>query len=71
MIAYYKKPEDTAEAIDSNGYFHTGDAGFFDNDGHLKIIDRAKDVGKMAERLGRRPRSYADFAAETRAQWEA
>ncbi len=31
----------------------------------------AEDVGKMAERLGRRPRSYADFAAETRAQWEA
>jgi long-chain acyl-CoA synthetase len=49
MIAYYKKPEDTAEAIDSDGYFHTGDAGFFDNDGHLKIIDRAKDVGKMAD----------------------
>ena len=49
MIGYYKKPEDTAEAIDSDGYFHTGDAGFFDNDGHLKIIDRAKDVGKMAD----------------------
>ncbi len=48
MIGYYKKPEDTAEAIDADGYFHTGDAGFFDNDGHLKIIDRAKDVGKMA-----------------------
>ena len=31
----------------------------------------AADVGKMAEQLGRRPRSYADFAAETRAQWEA
>ena len=31
----------------------------------------AADVGKMAERLGRRPRSYADFAAETRAQWVA
>lgn len=49
MIGYYKKPEDTAEAIDSEGYFHTGDAGFFDTDGHLKIIDRAKDVGKMAD----------------------
>ena len=45
---YYKRPEDTAEAIDSEGFFHTGDAGFFDEDGHLKIIDRAKDVGKMA-----------------------
>ncbi len=49
MVGYYKKPEDTAEAIDANGYFHTGDAGFFDSDGHLKIIDRAKDVGKMAD----------------------
>ncbi|MEO0318062.1 MAG: hypothetical protein RL404_1739 [Pseudomonadota bacterium] len=49
MVGYYKKPEDTAEAIDASGYFHTGDAGFFDSDGHLKIIDRAKDVGKMAD----------------------
>jgi long-chain acyl-CoA synthetase len=45
---YYKRPDATAEAIDADGYFHTGDAGFFDSDGHLKIIDRAKDVGKMA-----------------------
>ena len=49
MVGYYKKPEDTAEAIDAQGFFHTGDAGFFDSDGHLKIIDRAKDVGKMAD----------------------
>ena len=49
MVGYYKKPEDTAEAIDAEGFFHTGDAGFFDSDGHLKIIDRAKDVGKMAD----------------------
>ncbi|MFJ3054695.1 AMP-dependent synthetase/ligase [Herbaspirillum sp. NPDC087042] len=48
MKEYFKRPEATAEAIDANGYFHTGDAGFFDSDGHLKIIDRAKDVGKMA-----------------------
>lgn len=49
MVEYYQRPEDTAEAIDTDGYFHTGDAGFFDNDGHLKIIDRAKDVGRMAD----------------------
>ena len=48
MKSYFKRPEATAEAIDADGYFHTGDAGFFDGDGHLKIIDRAKDVGKMA-----------------------
>ena len=44
---YYQRPDATAESIDADGYFHTGDAGFFDLDGHLKIIDRAKDVGKL------------------------
>jgi long-chain acyl-CoA synthetase len=44
---YYKRPDATAESIDANGYFHTGDAGIFDAAGHLKIIDRAKDVGKL------------------------
>ena len=45
---YYRRPEATAEAINAEGYFITGDAGFFDDEGHLKIIDRAKDVGKLA-----------------------
>ena len=44
---YYKRPDATAESIDAGGYFHTGDAGFFDAGGQLKIIDRAKDVGKL------------------------
>ncbi|HZW22966.1 AMP-dependent synthetase/ligase [Noviherbaspirillum sp.] len=44
---YYKRPDATAEVIDADGYFHTGDAGIFDDEGHLKIIDRAADVGKM------------------------
>jgi long-chain acyl-CoA synthetase len=45
---YYKRPDATAESINAEGYFMTGDAGVIDADGHLKIIDRAKDVGKMA-----------------------
>jgi long-chain acyl-CoA synthetase len=45
---YYHRPEDTREVFDEHGYFKTGDAGFFDGDGHLKIIDRARDVGKLA-----------------------
>ena len=48
LQGYYKRPDATAESIDAEGFFHTGDAGFFDEDGHLKIIDRAKDVGKTA-----------------------
>jgi long-chain acyl-CoA synthetase len=45
---YYKSAQATAEAKDADGWFRTGDAGYFDPDGHLKIIDRAKDVGKLA-----------------------
>lgn len=48
MDSYYHRPDATAESIDEEGYFHTGDAGILDKDGHLRIIDRAKDVGKMA-----------------------
>ena len=48
MREYHKRPDATREAIDANGFFHTGDAGFFDAEGHLKIIDRAKDVGRLA-----------------------
>jgi long-chain acyl-CoA synthetase len=45
---YYQRPDATAESINAEGYFMTGDAGFIDEDGHLKIIDRAKDVGKLS-----------------------
>jgi long-chain acyl-CoA synthetase len=46
---YYKRPDATAELFDEHGYFRTGDAGFLDPEGHLKIIDRAKDVGRLRD----------------------
>jgi long-chain acyl-CoA synthetase len=46
---YYKNPQATAEVKDQDGWYHTGDAGFMDAHGHLKIIDRAKDVGRLAD----------------------
>jgi long-chain acyl-CoA synthetase len=46
---YYKNPAATAEVKTADGWYHTGDAGFLDANGHLKIIDRAKDVGKLAD----------------------
>ncbi len=44
---YYKNPVATAEVLTAEGWYHTGDAGFIDAGGHLKIIDRAKDVGRL------------------------
>jgi len=44
---YYKNPTATAEVLTADGWYHTGDAGFLDGGGHLKIIDRAKDVGRL------------------------
>ncbi len=45
---YYKNDPATRETIE-NGWVHSGDAGFFDRDGHLKIIDRARDVGRLSD----------------------
>jgi len=48
MIGYYKEPEKTSEAIDKNGYFHTGDIGEIDSEGFLKITDRKKEMFKTS-----------------------
>ena len=44
---YFKNPEATAEVLTPDGWYHTSDAGFIDSHGHLKIIDRVKDVGRI------------------------
>ena len=50
FVEYYKNPESTAGTKDAEGWVATGDAGFIEPEtGHLRIIDRAKDVGKMAD----------------------
>ena len=50
FVEYYKNPDSTADTKDPDGWVATGDAGFFEPDtGHLRIIDRAKDVAKMAD----------------------
>ncbi len=47
LKGYYKNPEATAEVLTADGWYHTSDAGFLDAAGHLKIIDRVKDVGRI------------------------
>jgi long-chain acyl-CoA synthetase len=49
FAGYYKNPQATAEAKRPDGWVHSGDAGFLGDDGHLRIIDRAKDVGKLQD----------------------
>ncbi|MTH78335.1 AMP-binding protein [Paracoccus aestuariivivens] len=50
FVEYFKNPDSTASTKDAEGWVATGDAGFFEEaTGHLRIIDRAKDVGKMAD----------------------
>ena len=44
---YFKNPAATAEVLTAEGWYHTSDAGFIDAHGHLKIIDRVKDVGRI------------------------
>jgi long-chain acyl-CoA synthetase len=48
MLGYLNKPEETAQAIDQKGFYHTGDVGYVDEDGHFFITDRKKDLFKLS-----------------------
>jgi long-chain acyl-CoA synthetase len=48
MKGYLNRPEDTAAAIDGDGYYHTGDVGYMDTDGHFYVTDRLKDLFKLS-----------------------
>lgn len=48
MVGYYDNPEETAKVIDEEGFYHTGDVGYMDTDGHFFITDRIKDLFKLS-----------------------
>ena len=48
MQGYYNKPEETAKALDDEGWYHTGDVGYKDEDGHFYVTDRLKDLFKLS-----------------------
>jgi long-chain acyl-CoA synthetase len=47
FVGYFREEDKTREAMTEDGYIRTGDAGFFEPDGQLKIVDRARDVGRL------------------------
>jgi long-chain acyl-CoA synthetase len=48
MLGYHNKPEETAKALDAEGFYHTGDVGYIDEDGHFFVTDRLKDLFKLS-----------------------
>ncbi|MDQ3798213.1 MAG: long-chain fatty acid--CoA ligase [Acidobacteriota bacterium] len=48
MQGYHNKPEETAKALDADGWYHTGDVGYRDADGHFYVTDRLKDLFKLS-----------------------
>ncbi len=48
MLGYFNKPEETAQIIDEENFYHTGDVGYVDEDGHFFITDRKKDLFKLS-----------------------
>ena len=44
MHSYYNDPEETAKALDADGWLHTGDLGSFDESGYLRVVGRIKDI---------------------------
>ena len=53
---YHRDPETTTQARNAEGWFHTGDAGYLDDDGHLRIIDRVKHIGALNDGTPYAPR---------------
>lgn len=49
FMGYYKSEEATRETLDADGWLHSGDAGYFSEEGHLVVIDRLKDVLRLAD----------------------
>ncbi|MDA3905304.1 MAG: long-chain fatty acid--CoA ligase [Bacteroidales bacterium] len=65
MLGYYKAPDLTAEVIDEEGWFHTGDIGIIEDGKYLKITDRKKEIFKLSSGKYVAPQSIENFCKES------
>jgi acyl-CoA synthetase (AMP-forming)/AMP-acid ligase II len=71
MKGYFKRPTETAEIIDSDGWLHSGDLGYYDKEGHFYVVDRLKEMIKVKSYQLSAFNSYSNWSVNAVTQYGA